>query len=95
ALLFIRLHGRQYRYAVVVDRPGSGEIIAGDQEVDNISERGLEGLTQFLTFRTTLEQAPPVGIDLTKDELSFYPIIYWPVSATEPMPSTAAISRID
>jgi hypothetical protein len=70
-------------------------VVTGEQEVDNISERGLEGLTQFLTFRTTLEPAPPVGIDLTKDELSFYPIIYWPVSATAPMPSSAAISRID
>ncbi|MEH7835937.1 DUF4159 domain-containing protein [Rhizobium laguerreae] len=70
-------------------------VVTGEQDVDNISERGLEGLTQFLTFRTTLEPAPPVGIDLTKDELSFYPIIYWPVSATAPMPSSAAISRID
>lgn len=70
-------------------------VVTGEQDVDNISDRGLEGLTQFLTFRTTLEPAPPVGIDLTKDELSFYPIIYWPVSATAPMPSSAAISRID
>ncbi|MBX4973452.1 DUF4159 domain-containing protein [Rhizobium lentis] len=70
-------------------------VVTGEQDVDNISERGLEGLTQFLTFRTTLEPAPPVGLDLTKDELAFYPIIYWPISATAPMPSSAAISRID
>ncbi|MBB4229223.1 DUF4159 domain-containing protein [Rhizobium mongolense] len=70
-------------------------VVTGEQDVDNISEHGLEGLTEFLTFRTTLEPAPPVGLDLTKDELSFYPIIYWPVSASAPMPSTAAINRID
>ncbi len=70
-------------------------VVTGEQDVDNISERGLEGLTEFLTYRTTLEPAPPVGLDLTKDELSFYPIIYWPVSASAPMPSTAAINRID
>jgi hypothetical protein len=70
-------------------------VVTGEQDVDHISERGLEGLTEFLTYRTTLEPAPPVGLDLTKDELAFYPIIYWPVSATAAMPSTTAINRID
>ncbi|MCS3741382.1 DUF4159 domain-containing protein [Rhizobium sp. BK661] len=70
-------------------------VVTGEQEVDRISERGLVGLTDFLTYRTTLEPSPPVGLDLTKDELSFYPIIYWPISATAPMPSSAAINRID
>lgn len=70
-------------------------VVTGEQDVDHISERGLEGLTEYLTFRTTLEPAPPVGLDLTKDELAFYPIIYWPISATAPMPSAAAINKID
>ncbi|WP_018897356.1 DUF4159 domain-containing protein [Rhizobium sp. 2MFCol3.1] len=70
-------------------------VVTGEAEVDRISERGLEGLTEYLTFRTTLEPAAPVGLDLTKDELSFYPIIYWPISATAPMPSAASINRID
>jgi hypothetical protein len=70
-------------------------VVTGEQDVDNISERGLEGLTEFLTYRTTLEPAPPVGLDITKDELAFYPIIYWPVSATAPMPSSTAVNRID
>lgn len=70
-------------------------VITGEAEVDRISEQGLAGLTEFLTWRTTLEPGAPVGLDISKDELSFYPIIYWPVSATAPMPSAAAISRID
>ena len=70
-------------------------VVTGETEVDQLSENGLRGLTDFLTYRTTLEPAPPVGLDITKDELSFYPIIFWPVSATAPMPSSAAISRID
>ncbi|KRB50823.1 RNA-binding protein [Rhizobium sp. Root708] len=70
-------------------------VVTGEAEIDRISERGLEGLTDFLTYRTTLEPAPPVGLDLAKDELAFYPIIYWPVSATAPMPSAAAINKID
>jgi hypothetical protein len=70
-------------------------VITGESDVDRISEQGLDGLSQFMTYRTTLEPGAPVGVDITKDELSFYPIIYWPVSATAPMPSAAAISRID
>ena len=70
-------------------------VVTGESEVDRISERGLAGLTEFLTWRTTLEPGQPVGIDIASDELALYPIIYWPVSASAPMPSSAAISRID
>lgn len=70
-------------------------VVTGEADVDRISEQGLEGLTEFLTYRTTFEPGAPVGLDITKDELSFYPIIYWPISANAPMPSQAAISRID
>lgn len=70
-------------------------VITGETDVDRISEQGLEGLSQFLTYRTTLEPGAPVGLDISKDELSFYPIIYWPISATAPMPTDATISRID
>ncbi|MFK0205293.1 DUF4159 domain-containing protein [Agrobacterium sp. NPDC090283] len=70
-------------------------VRTGEDDVDRISEQGLRGLSEFLTWRTTLEPGQPVGLDISKDELSFYPIIYWPVSATAPMPSSAAISRID
>lgn len=70
-------------------------VTTGEAEVDRISEQGLSGLTDFLTYRTTLEPGAPVGLDIAKDELSFYPIIYWPISANAPMPSAAAIGRID
>ena len=70
-------------------------VITGEPDVDRVSEAGLEGLTQFLTYRTALEPGAPVGLDISKDELSFYPMIYWPISATAPMPSAATISRID
>ncbi|WP_320198471.1 DUF4159 domain-containing protein [Agrobacterium sp. rho-13.3] len=70
-------------------------VRTGEDDVDRISQQGLQGLSEFLTWRTTLEPGEPVGLDISKDELAFYPIIYWPISSTAPMPSTAAISRID
>lgn len=70
-------------------------VITGEPGVDAISRAGLEGLTRFLIEKTALEPGPPAGVDISKDELSFYPLIYWPIDATAPMPSQAAIARID
>jgi hypothetical protein len=70
-------------------------VLTGDSGVDSISRAGMQGLTQFLIDKTALEPGDPAGVDIAKDELSFYPIIYWPVDASAPMPSEAAIARID
>ncbi|TGP19088.1 MULTISPECIES: DUF4159 domain-containing protein [unclassified Mesorhizobium] len=70
-------------------------VITGEPGVDSISRAGLEGLTRFLIEKTALEPGPPAGVDISKDELTFYPLIYWPIDATAPIPSEAAIARID
>jgi hypothetical protein len=70
-------------------------IVTGDAEVDNVSKSGLQGLTLFLAQRTALEAGDPVGLDPAKDELSFFPLIYWPIVPGAPRPSQAALARID
>jgi hypothetical protein len=70
-------------------------VITGDAEVDAISKSGLAGLTLFLAQRTALEAGDPIGIDITRDELAFYPMIYWPIAAGAQKPSAAALARID
>jgi hypothetical protein len=70
-------------------------VITGDPEVDETSRAGLEGLTQVLAQRTALTPGDPIGIDLIRDEVAFYPLIYWPIVATRPLPSEAAIRRLD
>ncbi|HET9903849.1 MAG TPA: DUF4159 domain-containing protein [Xanthobacteraceae bacterium] len=70
-------------------------VITGDPEVDNISKAGLQGLTLFLAQRTALEGGEPIGLDLARDELAFYPLIYWPVSPNTPKPSAEALARLD
>ena len=72
-----------------------GYVITGDAEVDNISKSGLQGLTIFLAQRTALEPGDPVGLDITRDELNFFPLIYWPIVQGAARPSAAALARID
>jgi hypothetical protein len=70
-------------------------VKSGDATLDKVSSDGLFGLTVYLNDRTALEPEDPVGLDLGKDELVFYPMIYWPIDASAPMPSAAAIARAD
>ena len=70
-------------------------VITGDAEVDNISRAGLRALTIFLAQRTALEAGDPIGIDVARDELAFFPLIYWAVVPGAAKPSPAALSRID
>jgi hypothetical protein len=70
-------------------------IVTGNEEVDRVSKAGLQGLTLFLATRTALEAAEPTGLDPARDELAFYPLIYWPIAASAPKPSAEALQRID
>jgi hypothetical protein len=70
-------------------------VVTGDSEVDTISKAGLAGLTLFLAQRTALEPGDPIGLDISKDELAFYPLIYWPVVPGAATPSAEALKRID
>jgi hypothetical protein len=70
-------------------------VITGDAETDRISKAGLQGLTMFLAQRTALEAGDPIGIDPARDELAFYPLIYWPIVASAPRPTREALEHID
>lgn len=70
-------------------------VVTGDAEVDRISKAGLTGLTKFLALRTALEAGDPIGVDPARDELAFFPLIYWPVTAAAKRPSPEALARID
>jgi hypothetical protein len=70
-------------------------VVTGNAEVDAISKAGLAGLTLFLAQRTALEPGDPIGLDITHDELAFYPLIYWPIAPGAARPSEAALKRID
>lgn len=70
-------------------------IVTGDAAVDEVSKAGLQGLTLFLAQRTALEAGEPIGLDPARDELAFFPLIYWPVLANAQKPPQAALEKID
>ncbi|MBO6640260.1 MAG: DUF4159 domain-containing protein [Roseitalea sp.] len=70
-------------------------VLTGDRTVDETTRAGIDGLTRFLASRTAFEPGTPVGLDIEADELAFYPLIYFPVSAGGDMPSETAVARLD
>jgi len=70
-------------------------VTTGDAEVDAVSRAGMDGLTRFLTTRTALEPGEPVALDIASDELAFYSLIYWPISAASQIPDAATMARVD
>jgi hypothetical protein len=69
-------------------------VLTGSRTIDSVSRAGLEGLTLALNLRTAIEAAPPIGVDLSVDELAFFPLLYWPITAQPPSLSPQVISRI-
>jgi hypothetical protein len=70
-------------------------VITADAEVDAVSKAGLQGLTLFLAQHTALEAGEPVGVDIARDELAFFPLIYWPIAPNAPKPTAQALARVD
>jgi hypothetical protein len=70
-------------------------VLTGDQQIDDISEAGLAGLTNFLAQRSSVEAESPMAIDIERDEIVFFPLIYWPVTPDAEVPSPQALTRID
>ncbi|MCV3270114.1 DUF4159 domain-containing protein [Roseobacter sinensis] len=70
-------------------------VLTGNRQVDEMSDAGLRGLSDTLFFRTSVEPAAPVGVDLEMDELAFFPVLYWPITPDQPRPSSEAYVKLN
>jgi hypothetical protein len=70
-------------------------ILTGDPTIDDFSRLGLTELSAFLSARTALEPAAPVGVNPSRDELGVYPLLYWPMLANQRTPDAQTIARIE
>ncbi len=70
-------------------------IRTGESKADAIVESGLNGLAAELTRRTSIVPGGIFGVDPKFDELSFFPVIYWPISERTQLPDSNAIDRLN
>ena len=70
-------------------------VLTGDAAVDEMARAGLAGLSETLYRRTSVEPAEPVGVDPEADELSVYPVLYWPMTPEQAVPSEAAYAKLN
>lgn len=70
-------------------------VVTGDKAVDDMSKAGLAGLNIVLGARTALEPGDAVGINADKDELAFFPVLYWPIVAGRPIPAAETLRKLE
>ena len=70
-------------------------VVTGSNEVDAISQAGLVGLSNVLNQRTAVETGQPIGIDLAQDELAFFSLIYWPVTARQSALNAETVAKLN
>lgn len=66
-------------------------VVTGDSRVDGVSRAGLAGLSTYVNRRTAASLAEPAAVTPGEDDLSFYPLLYWPITPdAEPNPAAVA-----
>jgi hypothetical protein len=69
-------------------------IITSSAANNDVAKRGLESLSIALLERTAVEPKGVVGLNIEKDDLSLFPIIYWQITNTTPALSADAKKRV-
>lgn len=70
-------------------------VITGNSQIDQTSRDGLRGLSNMLNNRTAVEPAEPMGVRIEKDELAFFPMLYWPVGPYTTALSDEGVKRVN
>ena len=70
-------------------------VLTGNVQLDEVARAGLLGLSDTLTYRTSIEPTAPTGVNLETDELAFFPILYWPITPDQPRPSAEAYAKLN
>ncbi|HTW29191.1 MAG TPA: DUF4159 domain-containing protein [Acetobacteraceae bacterium] len=69
-------------------------VVTGDDQVDAISRAGLSGLSDYVNRRTAATLADPAAVVPGRDDLSVYPLLYWPITA-DAAPSPQAVAALN
>lgn len=87
-----------------------GYVVTGNQAVDRVTEAGMRGLGRYLLAKTGVLNTPlgeggtrslpstsvtARALDIERDDLSLYPLIYWAVDPGQPVFSANAIRKLN
>jgi hypothetical protein len=72
-----------------------GYIVSGDAQVDGVAKAGLEGLSEYVNRRTAATLYEPDPVRPGETDLSFYPLLYWPITADAPALTDAQASALN
>lgn len=72
-----------------------GYVLTGDATTDETSRIGLTGLSRVLEARTAVTPGTPLPVNITDDEIAFYPVLYWPVLESADRLAEATLNKID
>lgn len=70
-------------------------VKTGDRNLDETTAAGLFGLSYQLGARTSVEPELPHGVDLARDSLELYPMIYYAVPRDARALSPAAVAKVN
>jgi hypothetical protein len=70
-------------------------MATGDAQVDGISRAGLLGLSDYVNRRTNAALGEPAAVTPGETELTFYPLLYWPIVPGAPALSGAAVTALN
>lgn len=69
-------------------------ITTPSQAINSEARNGLGVLSDQVTQRTAVLSHGAVGLDIEKDEIAFYPFIYWPITNITPRLSEQAQAKL-
>lgn len=70
-------------------------VVTGDAAVDETVRQGLVGLSDFVNRRTAAALADPHAVTPGRDDLSFYPLLYWAVLPDAQAPDAATVAALN
>ncbi|GBR03346.1 DUF4159 domain-containing protein [Asaia siamensis] len=57
-----------------------GYVLTGHDDIDEASREGLQGLSNYASDRSSAVMGHPDGVTPGKDDLAYYPMLYWPIT---------------
>jgi len=69
-------------------------VETGVPTIDRASRDGLRGLSEMLKRRTAIEPLDPMAVNVERDELAFFPLLYWPMTPSQRPLSDNALEKL-